>query len=138
MKTYDPSKLSVIVGGFIISGFAEDSLVTVGRREDTFTLTMGADGEGTRSKTNDKSGDVKITLMQTSASNAILTAYAKADELQNAGVFSLLIKDDSGSSIYSAEQAWVVKPPEAEFGKAATTREWSIQTDNLDWNEGGN
>ena len=138
MKTYDPGKLSVIVNGFIISGFAEDSLVTAGRREDTWSLAMGADGEGTRSKTNDRSGEIKITLMQSSASNIVLSALAKLDELGNAGVASILIKDDSGFSIYSAEQAWVKKPPEAEFGKSASEREWVFETDNLEWYEGGN
>ena len=62
LKTYDPKQISVIVGGAIISGFADGEFVTTERNEDAFTLNVGADGEGGRVKSNNKSGRITLTL----------------------------------------------------------------------------
>ncbi|MNS39532.1 hypothetical protein D3C72_718190 [compost metagenome] len=137
MKTYDPKAVTITVGGFIMSGFAEDRMVNVARMNDTWTLKTGTDGEGTRSKSNDKSGEVTISLMETSESNAVLTAFAKADEYTNNGTFPLLVRDNNAESYYVATRAWVVKPPEADKGREAGVREWKIQTDHLEWVEFG-
>lgn len=137
MKTYDPKQVTITFGGFIMAGFADDRMVTVARLNDTWTMKTGVDGEGTRSKSNDKSGEITVALMETSESNAVLTAFAKADELTNNGTFPVLIRDNNNESYYAAAQAWVVKPPEAEKAREAGVREWKIQTDNLEWIEFG-
>ncbi len=138
MKTYDPDLISVVVGGYTLSGFADGTFVTVERDEDTWILSIGADGEGARAKSNNRSGTITITLMQSSDSNKILSDLATADELSNSGVFALLIKDSSGASLYSAETAWIQKPAASEFARELGTREWTIRTDNLIVYVGGN
>lgn len=137
-KTYDPSQLQIIVGGFQISGFADGSFVTVARNADAFALYMGTDGEGTRAKSNNKSGRITFTLAQSSDSNAILSGIAAADELANSGVIPVLVKDGSGISLYAAETAWIVKYPDSEFGREVGTREWILETDSLAVFVGGN
>jgi len=131
VKTYDPSQVALIVGGFNITGFADGSFVTVARNADAFALYVGTDGEGTRAKSNNKSGRITITLAQSSDSNAILSGIASLDELSNNGVVPVLVKDSSGLSLYAAETAWIVKSPDSEFGKELGSREWIIETDNL-------
>ncbi|HCU25438.1 MAG TPA: DUF3277 domain-containing protein [Deltaproteobacteria bacterium] len=131
-KTYDPKQIVLIVGGFQLSGYADGTFVNVDRNEDMYTLQIGADGEGVRSKSNNRSGTVTFSLLQSSASNEILSAFAKADELSNSGVFPLLIKDTSGTSIYAAEMAWIKKIASSEFGNEAGAREWAIETDRLE------
>jgi hypothetical protein len=138
VSTYDPKQVAIIFGGFSLSGFADGSFVTVERNEDAFTLQMGTDGEGTRSKSNNKSGRVTVRLMQSSESNAILSGIAKSDELSNSGVQPLMVKDNSGASLYVAEQSWIVKMPSAEYDREASEREWIIETDSLQMFEGGN
>jgi len=138
LKTYDAKAVCVIVGGQIMSGFSDGDMVSIERNEDTFTLQVGTDGESTRSKTNNKSGRFTISLMQTSAANALLTAIAKLDEVGNAGAVPVLVKDNSGSSVYAASQAWLVKPPVGEFGREAAAREWVFECGDLEWSEGGN
>ena len=137
-KTYNPKKVAVVVGGFIMSGFADGEFVTVTFDEDQFDLKVGTDGEGTRTKMNNFAAVVKINLMQSSDSNAILQGFWTQDRLTDGGVFPVLIKDNSGKSIYAAAQAWIQKQPEAKFAKSAETREWTIRTDNLVAFEGGN
>lgn len=137
-KTYDPSQVLLTFNGYNISGFADGTFVNVARDEDMWSLQMGTDGEGTRSKSNNRSGTVSFTLMQSSDSNDILSGFAAADELSNSGMGPLLVKDNSGRSLYAAENAWIQKLPDSEFGREATSREWVLRTDHLQSFVGGN
>ena len=137
-STYDPKQVAVIIGAFEISGFSEGSVVSVEYDEDAFSLQIGADGEGTRSKSNNRSATISIKTMQSSDSNTILDAFRKADEYGNAGTFPLMIKDGSGDSLHAAETAWIQKAPSATYDVTATEREWTIRTDNLQSSYGGN
>jgi hypothetical protein len=138
MKTLDPKQIVIIFGADIIQGYADGSFVTVDRNEDSWNLSVGADGEGTRTKSNNKSGQITLTLAQSSQSNQILSQAALADELDNAGLRPILIKDNLGTSLYSAELAYVKKPAASEFSNESTNREWIIETDNLQMFIGGN
>ena len=140
LRTYDPSQVTIVFAGIPISGFADGTFVSVEQNEDSFTLQVGTDGEGTRSKTNNRSGRVTLTLMQSSAANDALAAVHSLDVLSPSGdgIFPLLIKDNSGRSLFGADTAWIVKPPTGEFGREVTSREWIIETDHLIQSHGGN
>lgn len=135
--TYDSSKLSIVINGIPIDGFADGTVVTVERDEDSFTKMVGTDGEVTRSKTNNKSGSVTLTLTQSSKSNRDLTGIFVLDEKTGNGVGPFLMKYKNGLSLYSAENCWIRKPPSAEWGREATNREWIIDVDALNIFEGG-
>lgn len=138
MKTYDPKQVIVTVGDKQITGFAEDSMVEVDRLEDAWALTVGVDGEGTRAKSNNKAGTITLRLAASSDSNAVLGGFAIADEVSNAGLVPVLIKDKSGQDIVVASQAYVKKMPTREFARENTTNEWVMETDNLVMSLGGN
>ncbi len=139
IRNYDSKLVAVIFGG-PITGFADGTFVTVEYNEDAFTLQMGADGiNNTRSKTNNSSGKVTVTLSQSSPSNAVLSAFHKADKLApfGAGVKPLTVKDISGTSLHFAPTAWIVKAATSEYAKEAGSREWVFETDALDSFVGG-
>lgn len=136
--TFDPKQVAVIVGGKIMSGFADGTFIVAERNEQAFNLKVGVDGEGTRAKSNNKSGKVTVTLMQSSASNDDLSSIAAADELSNTGVVPLLVKDASGRTVIAAQSAWVQKYPNSEFAKETSTRAWVLESDELDIFVGGN
>lgn len=136
--TYDPKQVSVIVGGQIGQGFADGTFVKVERNDPAFNLKVGVDGEGTRAKSNNKSGKVTITLMQSSSFNDVLSGFAAADELANAGVVPVLVKDNSGRSLFACATAWVQKYPDSEFAKEVGTRTWVLETDDIEIFVGGN
>jgi len=138
LKTYNPKEVSVIVGARVITGFAEDSKVIVARENDSWAKVAGVDGEVTRSKSNDKSGSITINLMQSSDDNAFLTALYQSDELSGAGVVPVTVKDNSGTSLYIAPEAWIRKPPDSEFSREAGPREWILDCAELTMNVGGN
>lgn len=138
MKTYDFKKVQLVVGAMVGSGFAEGTGIKVGRNAAMWTLEMGADGEGTRSKSNDKSGYIEITLKNSSAFNAYLSSLALADETNNSGVVPTMVKDGSGASLHMATESWLEKMPDTEYGKVVGETTWKILTDELQMFSGGN
>lgn len=131
MRNYDPKQVILAVGGNVIIGYADGTYISAERNEDAFALVVGADGETARARSQDRSGVVTLTLMQTSPSNDALTAFAALDELSGTGVVSLMMKDMLGTTLVAAQNAWVRKFPAVEFGKELTTREWAIECDFL-------
>lgn len=140
VKSYDPSNVSMFYGPIEMQGFAQDAAITVEHDEDDWTLVKGVDGEGTRSKTSNDSATVTVALMQSSAVNVLLSASRTLDKNTPGGIggFPLLIKDNSGTTLFSAESCWIQKAPTAELNREATTREWIFRTDSLIAVHGGN
>ncbi len=136
VETYNPKDISIIVGGFVMAGFSDDK-VRVFRESDAWTDESGADGEVVRYATNDKRGEIEVTLLQTSSSNLTLTTLAKADELTGAGIIPTIVKDNRGNDLHVAPKSWIVKIPEAKYSKSGNVRVWRIRSDNLQMILGG-
>lgn len=138
VKTYDTKAISIIISGQIASGFADGTFLLVDFDEDAYLLQIGVDGEGARSKSNNNAGTFTITLQQTASFNLVLSAVAEADRLSNSGIFPVLVNDNGGFSIHSAETAWIQKVAPSEYAREAGSREWVIRTDNMFHFPGGN
>ncbi len=93
VRTYDPKEVIIIVGVAPMGGFADGSFITINRINDTFSKVSGTDGVVSRAKSNDKSGEITLTLAQTSPSNDVLTLIAQADELSNNGIATALAEE---------------------------------------------
>ena len=135
---YDPKDVVVICGGIVISGYADGSMVKLARDADAYAKFVGTDGETSRVRSRNKSGSLTITLAQTSPSNDALSVFAMLDETSNAGVFPVLVKDNSGRSVFASAAGWVKKLPDSEFGKEVASREWFIDLADLNMLVGGN
>lgn len=138
VRTYDPSKEVITFGGVPLSGFADGTFIRASRSGDAFSKHSGADGVTSRSKSSDKSGEVVITLAQTSPSNDYLSAIAALDENSGLGVLPLASKDLSGRTTIFADNAWIRKVTDKEGAKEITNREWVIDCANLKMFVGGN
>lgn len=138
VKTYDPGQVAMIVGGKIITGFSEGTFIKASRNEQAYNLKVGVDGEGTRARNRNKSGKFEITLMQSSDSNDVLSAFAAADEASNSGSVPVLLKDASGRTVGACATGWVQKIPDSDFAKETEKRVWVIETDEIDIFVGGN
>lgn len=137
-KTYNPRRVIATFKGQQITGFADGTFVSATRNEDTFTLTVGSDGESARSHSPNKSGRVTFTLLQTSASNDVLQDAHDLDERTDLGTGPILIKDLSGRTLIEADEAWVTKPADAERSKEIGSVEWVIECAELRQFNGGN
>lgn len=140
VKTYDPSNVSMFYGPIKIKGFAQDSAITVEHDEDDWGLAVGVDGEDSRVKTSNRSATITAALMQTSGVNDLLSAERLADINTPGGTGGkpLIIKDNSGTTLFSAETAWIQRPPSAELNRDLTSREWVFRTGNIDALHGSN
>lgn len=124
--SFDPKDVVVTVGGFPMGGFADGEFVSFERNNDAFTQSVGADGDTTRVKSNDRSGSLTITLDQTSLSNDVLSTFANLDELSNSGIVPILVKEINGTSTLFTGNGWIQKMPVMSYGKETTTRVWII------------
>lgn len=138
VATYQPDFVTVAYLGAPITGFAPGTFVSAVRNNDTWNISVGSGGDATRAKSGDKSGRVTITLLGSSASNAVLSAFASVDERAGTSVGPLLVKDLSGADVIKAGTAWIVKPADQEKSNEETNREWIFETDDLEITSGGN
>lgn len=128
IKTYNPKEVVVACGTHIVSGYADDSFISIEPNGDGITKKVGCDGEIARSISPDNTYKVKITLLQNSDSNSFFSNIADYDRATGNGLFPILIKDLRGGLLFATEAAWVVKKSPATRGKETNNREWEIDT----------
>lgn len=128
IRTYNPKKVTVSLGNHIAKGFADDTFIAIDPSGDGITKKVGCDGEIVRSVSPDDSYVVKVSLLQTSPTTAYLEERLAADRETGNGLFPILIKDLSGTLVFSSDAAWVVRSASRGFGREAINREWEIHT----------
>ena len=126
VTTYNPKKVTCALGSHIVTGFADNSFITVEEAGDGVTVVSGADGELARSIDPSELFNVKITVQQQSRSNKWLNKMYYADKNNEAGTFSVNIKDILGKDQFVADVAWVTKLANVTKGKAQNNMEWTI------------
>lgn len=128
VKTYNPKEVVCTLGSHILSGYADDSFITIEPSGDGTTKKVGCDGEVARAVSPDKSYKIKISLLQTSDSNTFLQQNFDHDQETGDGLFPLTIKDLKGGMLFNTESAWVIKNAAHTFGKETNNRDWEIDT----------
>lgn len=138
IKTYAAKKVQVIYGSHTVTGFMEDSFVELERATNSFDKLVGADGEVARSANADKSGTLKIKILQTSLSNDVLSSELIADEASNINTKPCMVKDGSGRTLWSTSESWIMKHPNVVFSKGVEGREYAIEAGEWIAFAGGN
>lgn len=129
VRTFDPKMVVITFGTTPISGYAEGTFVRVKRSGDAFTKSKGAGGDVERVNRNQGDFEVGITLQQTAPVNTELSAILAADQVTDAGVFPLTIKDAlTNKVLFFAAEAWIRVDPEWEDGDELNAREWTFDT----------
>ena len=126
VTTYNPKKVTCSLGSHIVTGYADDSFITIEPAGDGTSYVVGADGEIARSIDPSKVFTVKISLLQASNSNAYLQKMYDKDVSDGTGTFSVNINDLLGAEKFTGAVAWVTKPASWARGKAQGNREWEI------------
>lgn len=136
VKTYNPRQVTVSLGNHAVSGFADDGFVEIEPLGDGITSQSGCDGEVARAIDPNQQYGVKLSLLQTSDSNAYLQSMYDRDRTTGGGAFDLLIQDLRGNTRFHAASAWVVKPATRSYGKDTNNREWELETSYATIEEG--
>ncbi|WP_079908272.1 phage protein [Paenibacillus sp. 32352] len=121
-KTYDAKDVSVIVDGVYLTGFGED-MVEVAKAENNYEVKVGAQGDTTRSKINNKTGTIKVTLLQSSPQVPYLDILANSGKL----VPITVIYAGEPKEISSATEAFVQKPADRKYKSSGEDREYEFQ-----------
>lgn len=116
ITNYDPMKVTVVIGGLVITGFADSSVVTVARNEDIVSTQVGVQGDVVYSENANQSGTITITLQSTSAALSRLHKMATARQEVDV-VISDANKD--GGEIISANRCRITKVPDSKKEKTA-------------------
>jgi len=138
VKTWDASKLKIVVGPYTLKGLAEGDFLEVAQGEVSFVMGIGATGEGSRSKTNNRSGSFTFRLMQTSEENQKMEAIRALDSLGNAGIVPISVSDNGGFDEHLAPKCWLRQPPPGTYGRDSGMREWIFDTADISMFFGGN
>lgn len=142
--TFSPANVKIVVSqgtwSHVMSGYAEDTFVRVVPQSDKFEMYIGADRTATRVYKGNEAGTIEVTLQQTSSSNDILSQIYKNDIANPSAetMFTITVRDNSGRSLYYAEEAYIGKTPDSDFANSMQTRQWSIMCPRLQEHIGGN
>lgn len=122
------------------SGYADGEFFTATQPRESFGFVEGTDGSVARSKTNSRIVELHIKLLQTSSSNAYLSALLISDENapNGAGIGSFIVQDSQGTTLLLCTRAWIVKPADVSLDRSATERDWMFHGIKSLWNVGGN
>lgn len=110
----------------VIQGYADGTTITCEKQAQDWNSTKGNDGETLRARSNDESWIATLTLLQSSASNDLLSGIRQADLIFGTGTFDFSIKDLSGRTVFEGRECYIQQPPAISFGREAESREWMI------------
>jgi hypothetical protein len=132
-KTYNLKRCIVTVNTIEVEGFGENDAISFEPNEDMWNYTVGGDGEGTRSRMNNDSYTITLTLMQNSESLMVLQQAYLADLLSGNSKFVLTVDDLETDEHIVAEDCWVQRPPTKAFARQVGEREWRITASAVRW-----
>jgi hypothetical protein len=141
-KVYTGSEVTIALGPVLIeSGRADGEFLRVEQESDDTEDVAGADGEVAVSPTKDRRATLTIILLQTADANqglSALSTLARNSPGMTGAIVPVLVKDRNGSTLYTGQNAWIQRPPDASFDKTAQSREWTVRVANLIRNDGSN
>lgn len=139
-STYDPTKLVVIVGGVIVSGFIDGDFITAKRDEDLYMKRVGADGHVARARNGNKSGSIEITLLQSSPAVNEIAALVALDNFFFDGDILIpisILSPGTNAELVVSTQSWLKTPPEMVFAKEVSDRKFIFDCADLKLSLGG-
>ena len=141
MYTYSPSDISITFAGVPIEGFSSDNVVRINRIDPVYTSKRAMDGSVSVTKQKYSKWQVSIFLAQSSQSNDLLNGVQKllfSADIKALQFLPLIIKDNSGTTMFFAKDVWIEQLPELEFGQSLATREWVFMCNDVECIIGGN
>ena len=127
MAVYDQSKVTVVVDGVFITGFAENTKVTGERNEDNIAQYVGADGTVTDAESANETGTITIPLAISSPSIRFLNRLANTRKY-----FSITVVNSNENGVnYSSSSARVAKPIAPDITTEVSVAEFTILCQDL-------
>jgi len=129
MQTYDPKNWDLVLGGNLITGWGDNTFISITKESEAYEDAAGVDGEVVRGRKHDERATLEITLMRTSASNQILSDMYNLGRQSANGedIFSARLVNREGSSEHKAAEAWVQDAPAVSLEGGPNTTTWKVR-----------
>lgn len=132
LATYDPDKVSVLLNGEEVYGWADGDAITVERNNDITTEMVGMKGEISRAVNRDKSGMITLRLQHTSPFIERIMGYILADDANGVPpIMNFVIKDPASNDQIIATQCWPKTDASHTWGSEVGVREYRFFAVNV-------
>lgn len=121
--SYSPKDVVLIIAGYQITGWER---ISIQRVKKSFTTISGIRCKNTRVNSRDTSATLSFTILQTSQSNEVLSYIHELDIDESTGRLAITLKDLSGKSVFSSEQAYITGYPTVSYSGQFEYRAWDI------------
>lgn len=134
--TYSPSEVTLVVGGYTITGWEK---ISISKNAPAFIPIRGIRGKNTRVRNTDTSVTLSVPLLQTSMGNDVFSRIHALDIERGTGRLEITLKDASGTGVFSSSEAYITDYPVVAYSGNFEYRVWTIfaQSTNT-YNVGGN
>lgn len=123
VNTYSPRDVILTIGGYQLTGW---QTITINRTVKGFSPIRGIRGKHTRDQSRDTSATITISLIQTSQGNDVLSYIHELDLEEGTARIDLMLKDNSGRSVFSSNEAFITGYPAAPFSGQFEYRNWEF------------
>ena len=123
VNTYSPKDVILTIGGYQLTGWQS---INISRTVKGFTVVRGIRGKNTRVPNVDTSATITISLLQTSQGNDVLSYIHELDLTEGTARIALMLKDNSGRSVFSSNEAYITGYPTATFSGQFEYRNWEL------------
>lgn len=123
VNTYSPSDVQLVIGGYLVSGWQS---ISISRRVESFRTIPGIRGKHTRVPSRDTAAMITFPIIQTSQANEVMSYIHELDIEEGTGRLALTLKDNSGKSVFSSDEAYITGYPAVTFNDGFEYRTWKI------------
>lgn len=121
--SYSPKDVILIIAGYQVTGWEK---ISISRTRKSFTTIPGIRGKNTRTVSRDTSATLSVSILQTSQSNEVLNYIHELDIDESTGRLPVTLKDMSGKSVFSSDQAYITGYPFVAYSGQFEYRAWEI------------
>jgi hypothetical protein len=122
IAVYDPEKVQLQLDGVYITGYSEESKITVEKNQDNFLPAVGVDGIVSVAINYDATAKMSIKLASTSASVMHIRQLAKGRRLFNMTLTDL----NANGENKSCDGCFILKTPPIKRNKKVEDEEFDI------------
>lgn len=123
VNSFSPKDVQLVVAGYVITGWER---ISIARSVKGFTAVRGIRGKITRVRNRDSSATITFPLLQTSQSNEVMSYIHELDLTEQTGRLSIILRDKSGKSVFSSDEAYITGYPAVTYSGGFEYRTWEI------------
>lgn len=126
-KPYSAKEIKFFINAIPIdSGRADGTFLEIAQQNPDINYTPSADGDGVFSQRHDRYTVYRLTLLQTSAGNSVLSALHNASLLAGGIQYPIYTEDSNGTSRSADTEGMILKTPDETYATEAGTVVWEI------------